>query len=273
MATETPPRAPRKGKDPEGRMPLRAHLRELRNRVMIAGIAIIVGAVAGWFLYDAVFNYITDPIVQAEAAGEKVSINFPTVGAAFDLRVKMSIWIGFILMSPVWIYQLWAFITPGLTRKERKYALGFLGAAVPLFAGGIYLSTFFIPNAFKFFTGFTPSSGSNIIPAGDYLGFIMRTVLAFGLAFLMPVVLVALNMVGILPGRTVLRSWRWVTMLCFTFAAIATPTPDILSMFLLALPMLLLFSVAIVICLFNDKRRAKGDPQYAGLSDDEASAL
>lgn len=273
MATDTPARTARRGRDPEGRMPLRQHLKELRNRVFVAGIAVLLGAVAGWFLYNTVFDYITAPIAAAEAAGEKVSINFGTVGSAFDLQVKMSVWIGVIITAPVWIYQLWAFITPGLTRKEKRYALGFMGVAVPLFAAGIYLSTFFIPNAFKFFTGFTPSAGSNIIPAADYLGFVMRTVLAFGVAFLLPVVLVGLNFAGLLSGRAVLKAWRWVTLLCFTFAAIATPTADILSMFLLAAPMLLLFGVAIVVCLFNDKRRGTGDPQYAGLDDDEASTI
>lgn len=273
MATETPPRPARRGKDPEGRMPLREHLLELRKRVVISAIAVIVGSVAGWYLYDPVFAYITEPIKAAADAGEKVSINFGQVGSAFDMKLKMSVWIGFIISSPVWIYELWAFITPGLTKKERRYALGFVAAAVPLFLAGVYLSSFFIPNVFDFFTSFTPESGSNIISAEVYLGFVMRTVLAFGIAFLLPVVLVGLNLAGLLAGKSVLKAWRWVTVLCFAFAAIATPTPDITSMFLLALPMLLLFAIAIAICLLNDRRRPKSDPQYAGLSDDEASAL
>lgn len=254
-------------------MPLREHLVELRKRIFIAGVAIILGSVLGWYLYKPVFDYITEPIAAAAAAGEKVSINFGQVGSAFDMQLKMSVWIGFIVSSPVWILQLWMFITPGLTRKEKRYALGFVAAAVPLFLAGVYLSSFFIPNVFQFFTSFTPDSGSNIISADVYLGFVMRTVLAFGIAFLLPVVLVALNLTGLLSGRAVLKAWRWVTVLCFAFAAIATPTPDITSMFLLATPMLFLFAVAIGICLLNDRRRPKSDPQYAGLSDDEASAL
>jgi sec-independent protein translocase protein TatC len=273
VATETPPRSPKRRDNPEGRMPLREHLLELRKRVVIAAIAVILCSVAGWYLYNPVFDYITEPIAAAEAAGEKVSINFGQVGSAFDLQLKMSVWIGIILASPVWIYELWAFITPGLTKKEKRYALGFVAVAVPLFLAGVYLSSFFIPNVFTFFTSFTPDSGSNIISADVYLGFVMRTVLAFGIAFLLPVVLVALNLAGLLAGKSVLKAWRWVTVLCFAFAAVATPTPDITSMFLLALPMLLLFAIAIAVCMVNDKRRGKGDPQYAGLSDDEASAL
>ena len=276
MATETPPRPSRKGrggKDPEGRMPLRAHLLELRKRVVLAGIAVLLGAVGGWFLYNPVFAYITEPIEQAKANGLDISINFGNVGGAFDLKLKMSIWIGIIISSPVWIYQLWAFITPGLTKKERRYALGFVFASVPLFLAGVWLSSLFIPNVVSFFTSFTPEDGSNYIAAEIYLGFVMRTVLAFGAAFLLPVVLVGMNFIGLLSGRAVLKAWRWVTVLCFTFAAIATPTPDILAMFTLATPMLVLFAIAIAICMLNDKRRAKGDPEYAGLADDEASAL
>ena len=276
MATETPPRPSRKGrggKDPEGRMPLRAHLLELRKRVVLAGVAVLLGAVAGWFLYDPVLNYITAPIQRLQDAGQDIAINFVGVGTAFDLKIKMSIWIGFIISSPMWIYQLWAFITPGLTKKERRYALGFVAAAVPLFLAGVWLSSLFIPNVVTFFTAFTPVDGANYIAADVYLGFVMRTVLAFGAAFLLPVVLVGLNLAGLVSGRAVLKAWRWVTVLCFTFAAIATPTPDILAMFMLATPMMLLFGVAIAICMANDKRRAKGEPQYAGLSDDEASAL
>ncbi|TNM70310.1 twin-arginine translocase subunit TatC [Streptomyces sp. NP160] len=254
-------------------MPLREHLVELRKRVVIAGIAVLLGAVGGWFLYDPVLNYITEPIQRLQDQGQDIAINFVGVGTAFDLKIKMSVWIGVIISSPVWIYELWAFITPGLTKKEKRYALGFVAAAVPLFLAGVWLSTLFIPNVVTFFTAFTPTDGANYIAADVYLGFVMRTVLAFGAAFLLPVVLVGLNLAGLVSGKAVLKAWRWVTVVCFTFAAIATPTPDILAMFMLATPMLLLFAVAIAICMVNDKRRAKGDPQYAGLSDDEASAL
>ncbi|PWJ53190.1 Sec-independent protein translocase TatC [Quadrisphaera granulorum] len=254
-------------------MPLREHLLELRKRVTIAGIAVLLGSVAGWFLYDPVLDYLTAPIEAAKARGLDIAINFQGVGTPFDLKLKLSVWIGFIVSSPVWIYQLWAFVTPGLTKKERRYALGFMSAAVPLFLAGVWLSSLFIPNVVSFFTSFTPSDGANIIAAEDYLGFVMRTVLVFGCAFLLPVVLVGLNLLGLLSGKAVLKAWRWVTVLCFLFAAIATPTPDVVAMFTLATPMLLLFAVAIGICLLNDKRRAKREPQYGDLADDEASAL
>lgn len=254
-------------------MPLREHLSELRRRVVRAGVAVLLGAVAGWFLYDPVFTYLTRPVTALADSGVPVTINFGQVATAFDLKLKMSVWIGVLVSSPVWIYQLWAFITPGLTRTERRYALGFVAAAVPLFLAGAYLASLFIPNAVQFFTSFTPSDGANIIAAQDYLGFVMRTILVFGVAFLLPVVLVGLNLAGLLSGRAVLGAWRWVTVVCFTFAAVATPTPDVTAMFLLALPMLLLFALAIGVCLLVDRRRARRQPEWTALGDDEATPL
>jgi len=255
-------------------MPLREHLTELRKRVVRAGIAVVLGAVAGWFLYDPVFQYLTAPVRELQDSGHDVQINFGQVGASLDLQLKMSVWIGVLVSSPVWIYQLWAFVTPGLTRRERRYTLAFVTAAVVLFLGGAYLASLFVPNAVAFLTAFTPEGSTNLFLAADYLGFIMRTVLAFGAAFLLPVVLVGLNTVGVLPGRAVLRAWRWVTVLCFTIAAVATPTSDVLAMFYLAMPLLVLFAVAIGICLLTDRRRERRRQQEWGdLDDDTASAL
>ncbi|MFP5335489.1 MAG: twin-arginine translocase subunit TatC [Actinomycetes bacterium] len=255
-------------------MPLRDHLSELRRRVVRAGLAILAGSLVGWFLYDPLVSELTEPIQRIAAQeGRVAQINFAQVASSFDLKVKMSIWLGIIASSPVWIYQLWAFITPGLTRKERRTALAFVAAAVPLFLAGIWLAWQFIPNAVRFLTGFTPEGGSNIIDAQYYLGFVMRLLLAFGIAFLLPVVLVGLNVAGLMQGRTMLKGWRWVVVLALTFAAIATPTPEITAMFMLATPMLLLFAVAIGLSLLNDRRRARREPSFADLDDDAPSPL
>ena len=254
-------------------MPLRAHLTELRKRVVRAGLALVLGAVAGWFLYDPVYAYLTAPVRELQEAGRDVRINYGQVGAALDLRLKMSVWLGVLVSSPVWIYQLWAFVTPGLTRRERRYTLGFVAAAVAMFLSGAVLASFFIPNAVGFLTAFTPEDDTNLFLAADYLGFLMRTVLAFAAAFLLPVVLVGLNTVGVLAGRTVLKAWRWVTVLCFTVAAVATPTSDVLAMFYLAMPLLVLFAAAIGICLLTDRRRARRAPDLGDLDDDTASPL
>ncbi|NAZ74387.1 twin-arginine translocase subunit TatC [Kineococcus sp. T13] len=274
-------------KDPEGRMPLMDHLRELRNRVFKASIALLVGSIGGWFLwrgwhqgwgsFEGVFQYLQKPLLDfAEAKGyEDVALNFTQVGQAFDLAVKGAIWCGVIASSPFWIYQLWAFITPGLTKKERRYAVGFITAAVPLFLAGVAIAYLVLPNAVRFLVDFTPTDAANLIGADVYLAFVMRIILAFGLGFLMPVVLVGLNLAHLVSGKAILKQWRISVFLSFLFSAIVTPTSDITTMILLACPLLVLFALATVIALLNDRRRSKNsdEPDYGALSDDEASAL
>lgn len=268
--------SPRRGANPGGRMPLREHLRELRKRVVRAAGGLILGAVGGWFLYDPVVNALAAPLYAVAAdRGTTVSLNFQSVVAPFDLKIKVSIFIGVLVSSPVWTYQLWAFITPGLTRNERRYALGFVLSAVPLFGAGAYLAYLFLSNAVRFLIEFTPVNFENLINAQDYLSFVMRIILAFGLSFLVPLVLVGLNLTGLVSARAMISAWRWIVVIAFTFAAIATPTPDVLSMFLLALPLLALFGLAIAIAWLSDRRRrrAAGQSDLAGLDDDQASAL
>lgn len=250
-------------------MPLRSHLRELRSRVVKASLGVLAGTILGWYLYDPVLNALIAPISDVSP---NASANFGTIASPFDLKVKISIFLGVIVSSPVWIYQLWAFITPGLTRRERRYALGFVLAAVPMFLGGVFLAWLVVPNAVAFLTAFTPEEGSNFIDAQLYLGFIMRILLAFGIAFLLPIVLVGLNFAGLLSARSMIRAWRWVVVVCFAFAAIATPTPDITSMMLLAVPMLVLFAIAVGISALRDRRR-RPDPAFAGLDDETPSPL
>jgi sec-independent protein translocase protein TatC len=264
-----------------------AHLKELRNRVFKAAIFLLVGSIAGWFLwrgfsyswgtFDGVFQYLQRPLLDyAAAAGyEDVKLNFTQVGQAFDLSVKGAIWCGVIASSPFWIYQLWAFITPGLTKKERRYAVGFIFAAVPLFLAGAAIAYAVLPNAMRFLVDFTPVDAANLIGADVYLSFVMRIILAFGLGFLMPVVLVALNFAHLLSGKAILKQWRISVFLSFLFSALVTPTSDITTMLLLACPLLILFALATVICLGNDRRRNKNSPEpdYGDLSDDEASSI
>lgn len=256
-------------------MPLGSHLRELRNRVVIAAIAVTLGAVAGWFLYVPAIDALSSPLTQAAVAQgreDDIGLNFASVTSPFDLRVKVSAFLGVLVSSPVWLWQLWAFITPGLTRKEKRYAGGFVVVAVPLFLGGAAMAYLALPRAVAFLVDLTPEGTVNYVDATFYLGFVMRILLAFGIAFLLPVVLVALNMVGLLEGRTMLRAWRWVVVVCFTFAAVATPSPEATAMFGLALPMCALFFLAIGISMLLDRRRAKREG-YADLADDEVSPL
>ena len=258
-------------------MPLREHLRELRNRLLKAGLAIVLGAVAGWFLYPPVFEALMRPIYDiAHAHPDRfVSVNFAQVSSPFNLQLKLSFYIGFVISSPVWLYQLWAFIVPGLTRREKRYSLGFVAVAVPLFLTGLGLAWLVLPNAVRFLTEFTPKGGSNIIVADDYLTFVLRIMLAFGLAFVTPLLLVALNLIGILPARALAKAWRVAVFLCFLFAAIASPTPDAGSMLALAFPMVALYMIAVGVAFLNDRRKARraAAEGWGDLADDEASPL
>ena len=258
-------------------MPLREHLRELRNRLLKAGLAILVGAVIGWFLYNPLFEALIRPVLNLanKRAGADAKVILPQVATAFNLQLKLSFYIGVVISSPIWLYQLWAFIVPGLTRREKRYAISFVAAAVPLFAAGIALAWFVLPNAVTFLTDFTPKGASNYINADDYLTFVTRIMLAFGIAFVTPLLLVALNMVGVLPARSLAKGWRIAVFLCFLFAAVASPTPDAGSMLALAFPMVALFMLAVGIAYMNDRRKARraAATGWGDLSDDEASPL
>lgn len=239
-------------------MPVMDHVREARTRVLLAAAGLLVGAVVGWILYPPLFSALQQPVLAvAEQRDAEVFINFPGIGAALDVQLKVSLFAGAILSSPWWIYQLWAFITPGLTRSERRYTLGFLAAAVPLFLAGAAVAWLLMPKAVAILTGFTPTGAGNIISATDYLEFVMRMVLAFGVAFLLPVVMVGLTAVGVVRARAWLAGWRWAVLLSAVFAAIATPTGDALTMLTLTVPMVALYFLAIGVAALFDRRRAR----------------
>lgn len=245
----------RRGGNPDGRMPLRAHLVELRRRVFLAALGIVVGAVVAWFVYDPVFAALQHPLM--EVAGDRdglIALNFAGVATSFDMRIKVSFFLGVIISSPWWLYHLWAFITPGLTRKERGYAFGFLGAAVPLFLAGAGIAWWVLPHAVALLTEFTPEGATNLIDAQTYLSFVMRLILAFGLAFLLPVIMVALNLAGLVRARTWARGWRWAVLLAFVFSAVMTPTPDAITMIVLALPICALYFAALGVSFLHDRR-------------------
>ena len=260
-------------------MPLMDHLRELRSRIFKALIAVLLATVVCWVYYRQIFDFIVAPIVavedKLEAQGTEVDLILTGVTAAFMLQVKVSLLAGFIVASPVWIYQLWAFITPGLHKHERRYALLFLLFAVPLFLAGVAFAIWVMPKGLGILIGFAPEQVSAFLTVDGYLTFVIRMVTVFGLGFLMPVVIVALNFIGILTAAAIRRTWRWTFIGVFVFAAVATPTPDPFSMLLLATPLLLLILLAFGICLLNDRRRGRlsGDPDHERLSDDEASSI
>ncbi len=238
-------------------MPLRAHLLELRKRIFLAALGILLGAIVGWVLYDPVFTALTDPLIHtAEERGILAAPNFGGVATAIDMRVKVAVFLGALVSSPWWLYQLFAFITPGLTGREKRYAFGFLGAAVPLFAAGAAVAWFLLPRAVAILNDFVPEGSASLIDAQNYLSFVMRFILAFGIAFLVPVVMVTLTLLGIVAAATWLKGWRWAVLISFTFSAVMTPTADVLSMIAIALPICALYFAAYAVCALHDRRTA-----------------
>lgn len=273
MAITTPRRA---RKDPEGRMPLREHLAELRSRILKSGLAILLGAVVGWYVYDWLFVALQQPLKDvAQATGIEANINFGNVMAPFNLKLRLSTYLGIVIASPVWLYQIWAFIVPGLTKHEKRYSMAFVAAGVPLFLGGIALAWLVLPNAVSFFGEFAPEGTSLFTNAEEYFTFVTRLMLTFAIAMVIPLFLVALNMAGVVSHVTLAKGWRVAVFLIFLFAAIASPTPDAGTLFFLAMPMVGLYMAAVGIAWLVDRRRARkaaADP-LASLSDDEASPL
>ena len=213
---------------------------------------------AGWYLFDFVFNELQRPIVDlASEPGSNVTINFPTVVSAFDVRLQVSIFLGILMSAPVWLYNLWAFITPGLKKREKRYTIGFVVASVPLFIGGTALAWASLPTFVVVLVGFTPEGAANVINASDYILFTIRILLVFGLAFVLPVALVMLNFAGVITAQNIIKSWRMAVFTSAVVGAIATPVAEPMAMFLLMVPLLILYFLAAGVAFLHDKRVAK----------------
>ncbi|RZS60859.1 Sec-independent protein translocase TatC [Xylanimonas ulmi] len=236
-------------------MPLREHLLELRKRLFLAACGLVVGAIGGWFLYAPLLEVLRRPLdLAASAQGKQISLNFTALGSPLDMQIKAALFLAAIVTAPWWLYQLWAFVTPGLTRRERVYAYGFVGASVPLFCAGLLLAWWVLPHAVDLLTDFIPQGASGLFTAQEYLTFVMRLLLAFGLAFVLPVLLVGLNLVGVLRHETLAKGWRWAVLIAFVFAAIMTPTPDPWTMILVATPICALYFGALGVAALHDRR-------------------
>jgi len=239
-------------------MSLSGHLKELRNRLFWSALFIVAGSIGGWFMFDFVFNELQRPIVElANQPGSNATINFPTVVSAFDVRLQVSIFLGLVMSSPIWLYNLWAFITPGLKQRERRYTIGFVVVAVPLFIGGCALAWSSLPSFVRVLVGFTPEGSANVINASEYILFTIRILLVFGIAFVLPVVLVMLNFAGVITADNILKSWRMAVFVSAVVGAIATPVAEPMAMFLLMVPLLMLYFLAAGIAKIHDKAVAK----------------
>jgi len=264
--------------NPQARMPLMEHLRELRNRVVKVAIAVTAGSIVGWFVYPRVWTFIRAPyckIPQPKGYGtlvlhEGCQLFVNGLWDSLFLRLQISIVAGLILSSPIWLYQLWAFIAPGLYRRERRWAYYFVGAAVPLFAIGATIAYFAMTKGLRFLLHMVPADTTALITINTYLSYAGAMLLIFGLAFELPLVFVLLNMAGVLTHERFRKLRRMIIFGVFAFAAIFTPSPDPISMLLLAVPCVVLVEASEVFAWANDRRRARhGSLQFPGLTDEQ----
>jgi sec-independent protein translocase protein TatC len=246
----------------KGKMPLLEHLGEFRKRFLRSVIAILVASTAGWFLYDLIITELAKPVCDLAAAratgsDECGSLYINGILGPLNLQIKVAILSGLIVAAPIWLYQLWAFIAPALHRKEKRYSFLFLFAATPFFALGATIGYLILPIAIKVLFGFTPDALTNLVRFDDYLDFVWRIILLFGLAFELPVFLLTFNLIGFLRGSTILRPWRiWVFSITLVAAAL-TPTSDPITLSFLAGPLIVLYFLAGLISLLLDRRRDK----------------
>lgn len=271
-------RRTRPKRDRGGSMSLIDHLRELRARLFKSSAAILVGAVVSWIYYEQIFAVIRRPydelLTQARSEGKTVILAITGVSDAFSLQLKISVFGGLLLTSPIWLFQLWRFLAPGLSRQEKKWSYGFALVATPLFLAGCALGYFVLPKSLALFFGFTPANTTNIYSVDTYLSFVLQFVVFFGIGFLIPLIFVMLNFAGILSGRRLLGWWRGLIFGTFVFAAVATPSGDGVAMLLLAVPLLLLVGLALGISLLNDRRRRRRRERLGPMwDDDEMSPL
>ena len=248
----------------DGNMTLFEHLRELRYRLVIAAGAVILGLILCALFYGQLYGVLLHPYEEAKAAlaiskpGLDTTVVNSGVSAPLTLAIKIVAAASLLLTSPVWLYQLWAFIVPGLLAKEKKWAYIFVGTAVPLFLAGVVLGYFVMPKGIAVLLSFTPETSdvTNLIELNTFLEFLIKLMLVFGLAFLIPVVVLLLNFLGVVKAKWLAKFRVYIIFGTCVFGAIATPSTDPFSMLALAVPMTVLFLVAEVIAHFNDRRRA-----------------
>jgi sec-independent protein translocase protein TatC len=267
--------------NPDGRLPLFGHLRELRTRVVKMTLGLIAGMIAGLIFFTPVWHVIERPLCSTAIRGHSgcrtLGVNQLVLDGPLDsfyLRVKVAVIVGVILSSPVWLYQVWAFVAPGLYAREKRWGYLFIGAAVPLFGVGVTLAYFSLGRSMHYLLSLTPGGVSNLIQVDQYMSFVMTMLLAFGLAFELPLLIVMLNFAGILTHERFSKWRRVILFAVFLIAGVANPSPDPLTMLVLGGGCVALVEVAEVIVWSNDRRRARLHPSpYADLADDEVAPL
>lgn len=245
-------------KSPDAAMPLNEHLAELRRRLIISIFSIAVAVVPAWINYEFIFKFLRKPFDDVLASsGSQASLTLGGVIDPFTLQIQVSLISAIFLTSPIWLGQVWGFITPGLHKNEKRWAFFFVGTATPLVAAGAAFAYFIMPLSLQVLIGFTPDNVSNLIAVDRYFDFFFKMVAVFVIGALIPFVIVIMNFANLISAKQIRSWWRIIILSVFLFAAVATPTGDPLNMTIVAAPILLLITAAWAIASINDLRRRK----------------
>jgi sec-independent protein translocase protein TatC len=260
-------------------MTLIEHFLELRTRLFRASLAIVAGLLVGLVVMREVRIFLSRPYCRVledmGRIGPGERCDFTQLGPldVFLLDLKIALGVGLLLAAPVWLYQLWAFIAPGLHRRERKWAYLFAAIAAPLFVGGAALAFFVLERALGFLLGMAGDDIVTQLEITRYVSFVVNMMLTAGFAFQFPLVVLMLNFTGIASARKLLSWWRVTVFIMFVLAALITPTPEPFTMSAIGLALSSLYFIAVGVAFLNDRRRARRAGQYADLADDEVSPL
>jgi sec-independent protein translocase protein TatC len=261
----------------EGTMTLWEHLEELRSRIIRMGLAFVVGAIACWFYKEQILGWITRPFIAAYQKGnhgDPAALHFGAPTALFISYVRLAALSGLIFALPIILWQLWAFIAPGLYAREKKYAIPFVLSSILLFLGGGYFGwAVAFPAAFDFLLNFGKlPNGMDVRPTimvGDYIEFVTRMFIAFGATAELPIVALFLTVAGLITHRHLIKFFRYFIVVAFVISAILTP-PDPMSQILMAVPLIGLYGVSILIswAITAARERKAGKPESDKLESD-----
>jgi sec-independent protein translocase protein TatC len=255
---------PRNPVGPDGRMALSDHFREARARLMRSALVLIILFCVAIFFYSQLLELVQHPYNEARAAlanrNPPIKTEPVIQGATGGilLQFKLCGIVALIAAAPYWLYQIWAFILPGLHPKEKRYSRLFAAVAGPLFLGGVALGYYVLPKGLTVLISFVPHGVTNLVDFAGYFSFEMRMLLIFGISMEIPLFVVLLNLVGLISGAALGRHRPWIIIGTMVFAAVATPSTDPFSMLMLAIPMLILFVISEIICRVSDRVRGRG---------------